>query len=191
MARPCAVCIHPSRAAIEQAILNGKAASGIARDFGFTYTRRTGEKAGEEAPDHRIVTRHRDQHMGKAYATAVAEREVQSGVAIAKRLEVLDEKVDLAIEHALEGEPVLVGDAPLLNDDGTQVMRRDWRLLLAAVREGRANAELLAKLAGRTESDTPDLDAIRQHLGSPEARKLLQQLEELAAREMTEKGGEK
>lgn len=183
MARQCAVCGHASRAAIETAILNGKAASTIARDFGFLYTR---SKDGAQVPDHRIVTRHRDTHMGRAYQHAMEEREVQSGVAIAKRLEHLDDQVDKVIAHALEGEPVIIGDAPLLNDDGSPVMRRDWRLLLAAVGHGRANAELLAKLSGRTEQDPQDLDAIRAHLASPEARRLLAQLESLAAREQTE-----
>lgn len=179
MARPCAVCVHASRAAIEQAILNRKAASHIAREFGFTYTR---SKDGETVPDHRIVTRHRDQHMGRAYQTAVQEAEVQSGVAIAKRLEHLDDQVDLVIQAATKGEPVIVGDAPLLDDDGRTVMRYDWRLLLAAVGHGRANAELLAKLAGKVEQDPQDLEAIRRHLDNPQARKLLAELEALAAK---------
>lgn len=178
MARPCAVCVHPSRSAIEQAILNGKTATGIARDFGFTYTR---SKDQVEVPDHRIVTRHRDDHMGRAYQTAMEEREVQSGVAIAKRLEHLDDQVDTVIKAALEGEVVIVGDAPLLDGDGRAVRRHDWRLLLAAVGHGRANAELLAKLAGKVEQDPQDLDAIRRHLESPEARKLLARLEAMAA----------
>lgn len=179
MARPCAVCVHPSRAAIEQAVLNGKAATHIAREFGFTYTR---SRDGETVPDHRIVTRHRDQHMGRAYQTAMQEREVQSGVAIAKRLEHLDDQVDKVIQAATTGEPVVVGDAPLLNEDGSPVMRYDWRLLLAAVGHGRANAELLAKLSGKVEQDPQDLDAVRRHLESPEARRLLAQLEALAAK---------
>lgn len=176
--KTCQVCVHESRLAIEQAILNGKPKAAIARTFGFTYTR---SKDGKVMPDHKVIARHADRCMAGAYQKAVEERENQSGVAIAARLAYLDEQVDLVITKAREGRPVMVGDVPLLNDDGTEMKAYDWRLLLAAVREGRSNAELVAKLSGRVEHDAEDLDAIRRHLDTPEARKLLARLEELAA----------
>jgi hypothetical protein len=179
MARPCAVCNHPSRAAIEQAILNQKSLSAIARDFpGFTYTRR---KDGAQVPDHKIIQRHRDGCMPDAYQKAVEERELESGVAIAHRLRMLDDEVDKVIAAANKGRPLMVGDIPLLDEDGQMVMVHDWRLLLAAVDRARANVELLAKLSGRTETDPQELDAIRRHLESPQARRLLAELEKLAA----------
>lgn len=176
----CRVCHHPSRLAIEQAILNAKPKSGIARDFGFVYTRGSD---GKEMPDHKVIQRHSDRCMAGAYERAVQNQETKSGEQIVKRLEQLDEEVDRVIDAARKGFPILVGDIPLLDDDGRQVLRHDWRLLLAAVREGRANAELTAKLSGRVEGEPEDLDKAREHLQSPEARKLLQQLERLAAQE--------
>lgn len=176
--RPCSICVHASRSAIEQAILNGKHKTAIARDFGFTYVRSADQKV---MGDHKAIQRHIDQCMPDAYARAVAEREVESGVAMAARLRYLDEQVDLVIEQAKQGTPVVVGDAPLLADDGKPILRYDFRLLLAAVKEGRGNMELLAKLAGKTEDAPEDLEQVRKHLDSPEARKLLAELDKLAA----------
>lgn len=179
-AKRCQVCTHPSRLAIEQAILNAKPKSAIARDFGFTYTR---SSDGATMPNHKAIARHAGRCMANAYERAVANQENKSGEQIVKRLEQLDEEVDRVIEAARKGFPVMVGDVPLLDDEGRQVMRHDWRLLLAAVREGRANAELVAKLAGKVEGDAGDLEAARRHLESPEARRLLQELERLQAAE--------
>lgn len=179
MAHPCRICVHDSRPAIEQAILSGKPRASIARNFGFTY--RSG-KTGEEVPDGNVVKKHIERCMPKAYQTAMAERENRSGVAMATRLEVLEQKVDLVIERAEKGEPVMVGDEPLLDDDGRQVMRFDNRLLLAAVREARGNVELMAKLAGAIpENKAEEVEAIRRRLESPEARKLLAALDALDA----------
>jgi hypothetical protein len=177
MARPCPVCNHESRPAIEQAILNGKSHSGIALTFGFTYTR---SKDGRTMGNHKVIKAHLD-HMGEAFRKAMDDREMASGEAMAARLRVLEAEVDKVLERANEGTPVVVGDVPLLNDDGKPIMRYDNRLVLAAVREARGNVELLAKLAGKVENDPEDLEATRAHLRSPEARRLLARLDELAA----------
>lgn len=178
----CRVCHHESRAAIEQAILNAKPKSKIARDFGFTYTRRRDEKI---IPDHKVISHHADVCMAGAYERAHADREKASGEAILTRLRSLDDQVDAVLDAARKGDPVVVGDVPLLNEDGTQVVRYDWRLVLAAVREGRANAELAAKLSGRLENDPQDPERIREALADPEARRLLAQLEETLAKGQT------
>jgi hypothetical protein len=183
MAKPCTVCNHPSRLAIEQAILNGKTLSAVATSFGFVYVSKRGTPDETEKPDHKIIQRHRDNCMAHAYATAMAEREQESGAAIAARLRYLDEQVDTVIQATLKGEPIMVGDVALLHDDGTMVMRHDFRLLLRAVGEGRRNMDLLARLAGKTDTDPADLDAIRAHLESPRARALLAELERLAMEE--------
>lgn len=179
MAKPCPVCIHESRSAIEQAILNGKAASAIAKTFGFTYTTR---KTGNEVGNHKVITNHRDNHMPGAYQAAMEDREKRSGNAMAARLEYLDDQVDHAIREARKGVPIVVGDVALLDDDGRPVMQYDLRLLLAAVREARGNVELMAKLAGAIpEGKSDELDLMRKRLETPEGRKLLAQIAELDA----------
>lgn len=181
MAKPCGICNNESRLAIEQAILNGKPLSQIARQFGITYTSSTTHK---EVGDHKAVQRHRDQHMGSAYQEAMKGRELQSGMAMAARLEQLEAEVDKVIARANQGEPVLVGDVPLLHDDGSQVVRYDSRLLLAAVRTARANVELMAKLAGAIpEGKEQELETIRRRLENPKTRRLLAMLDELDAQD--------
>jgi len=173
----CRVCSHDSRAAIEQAILNNKPKAQIALTFGFTYTRRKDNKV---MGDHKVIANHID-HMGEAFRAAMDDRDMASGEALAARMRALDAEVDKVIERANDGMPVMVADVPLLNDDGTPVMRYDNRLLLAAVREGRANIEMLAKLAGKVEAEPEDLDLVRAHLQNPKARALLAALEELTS----------
>ena len=175
----CPVCSHDSRAAIEQAILNGKPKTQVALTFGFTYTR---AKDGKVMGNHKVITNHLD-HMGEAFRKAMDDRDLASGEAMAARLRVLEAEVDKVLERANAGQPVLVGDVPLLDDEGRQVMRYDNRLVLAAVAQARANVELMAKLAGKVENDPEDLDAVRAHLQSPKARRLLAELEALAAQD--------
>lgn len=174
----CPVCSHDSRAAIEQAILNGKPKAQVALTFGFTYTRGSDQKV---MGNHKVITNHLE-HMGEAFQKAMEDRDLASGEAMAARLRVLEEQVDVVIQRANAGKPLMVGDVPLLDDEGRQVMVYDNRLLLAAIGHARANVELIAKLAGKVENDPEDLDKVRQHLRSPEARRLLARLDELAAK---------
>lgn len=182
MSARCPVCSHDSRAAIEQAMMNGKPAAQIAKTFGFTYTR---SKDGKVMGNHKVIKNH-EAHMGEAFRQALEDREMASGEAMATRLRVLEAEVDKVLERANEGVPVMVGDVPLLDDDGRQIMRYDNRLILAAIREARGNVELLAKLSGKVETDPGDVEAVRRHLKSPKARRLLAELEELAAQEAAE-----
>lgn len=174
----CPVCSHDSRAAIEQAILNGKPKAQVAKTFGFTYTR---SKDGAVLGNHKVIANHL-AHMGDAFKESMDARELASGEAMATRLRVLEAEVDRVIERANKGEPVMVGDVPLLNEDGSPVLRYDNRLLLAAIGHARANVELIARLAGKVEADPTDTESVRQHLRSPEARRLLARLDELAAK---------
>ena len=183
MSARCPVCAHESRAAIEQAILNGKPKAQVAKTFGFTYTRSKDQKV---MGNHKVIQNHLDRCMGEAFQKSLDAREMASGEAMATRLRVLEAEVDKVLARANEGKPLLVGDVPLLDDDGKPVMVYDNRLILAAIREARGNVELLAKLAGKLENDPEGMDAVRAHLQSPEARRLLARLEELAAQ--AEKG---
>lgn len=177
--RRCPVCTHDSRPAIEQAILNGKAHSQIALAFGFTYTRSKDQKV---IGNHKVIANHID-HMGEAFRKAMDERDLASGEALALRLRALEQEVDKVLERANDGTVVMVGDVPLLDDEGREVRAYDNRLVLAAVAQARANVEMMAKLAGKIETDPEDLDAVRKHLTSPKARRLLAELEALAAQE--------
>lgn len=181
MARPCSVCIHDSRAAIETAILAAKPATQIAKNFGLTYTTKAGTPDEKEVPDHRLITRHRDNHMRPAYDQAMADREATTGKAFSTRLQALDDAVDEVIRLAKEGRPLVVADVPLLNEDGSPIMVRDNRLVLSAVREARANLELAAKLAGRTDNEAVNLDPVKALMATPEGRALLAKMDQLAA----------
>jgi len=188
--RRCAVCAHPSILGINAAILNGKPFRAIARDFKIGS-----ERSGTFTPDHKKVTRHAEGCMATSFQQIQDTNLTAQGEAIQARLRFLDEQVDTAIKDALEGEPVMVGDAPLLNDDGSPKMRRSIahvRALLAAVREGRQNAALVAKLAGAMpEEDLEALERARAGLDNPEVRRLMLQVEELLAQQAQEAGHNK
>ena len=96
MSARCPVCSHDSRAAIEQALLNGKPKAQVAKTFGFTYRRGSD---GKEMGNHKVMTNHLD-HMGEAFKASVEGREMASGEAMAARLRVLEAEVDRVIERA-------------------------------------------------------------------------------------------
>lgn len=183
MSARCRVCSHESRAAIEQALMNGKPKATVAKMFGFTYTRRKDQAV---VGDHKVLENHLNRCMGEAYQKALEDRELASGEAMITRIRALEAQVDLVIERANKGEEVTNNGVPLLEQDGSPKVRYDNRLILNAVAQGRANIELMAKLAGKTEGETGDLDEVRRHLTSPEARRLLAKLDELAATRATE-----
>lgn len=174
--RRCPVCLHPSVLGINSAILNGKPYRAIARDFKIGS-----ERSGKFTPDHKKVSRHAEGCMETSYQKVQESNLTAQGEAIQARMKYLDEQVDTAIQDALAGEPIMVGDAPLLNDDGTPQMRRTIshvRALLAAVREGRHNQALIAKLAGAMpEEDQGALESARKGLEDPAVRRLIQQME--------------
>lgn len=176
----CQVCEHPSVFGINNAILNGKSYRALARDFKIGS-----EASGKFVPDHKKVIRHAENCMATSFQKVQDDNLTAQGAAIQNRLQQLDEHVDTAIQDALEGEPVMLGDTPMLKDDGSPMMIRrtaHLRVLLAAVREGRHNAELKAKLAGAMpEEDGSAADAARKGLEDPEVRKLMQQMEERMA----------
>lgn len=184
----CRVCAHPSRMAIDQAILNGKSFNQIARDFGWTYVRKSdGEAVANGAP----VRAHANRCMAEAYQAAKAETLLAAGTAISQRIQHLDGVADEVIERNRVGTPrfttVTQGDeevtVPLL-DPATGKALREWndRVLLIAVREARQNAETLARLAGALpEGDRDNLDHVRAAQADPETRRLLAEIDEKLA----------
>lgn len=176
----CPVCEHPSVLGINQAILNGKSFRSIAEHY-----RIGSERSGTFRPDHKKVSRHAERCLATSFQQIQKDSLEAQGAAMMARLKYLDEQVDTAITDALRGEIVMVGDAPMLDDDGNPVERRSIshvRALLAAVREGRHNVALVAKLAGALPDEDADaLERARKGLEDPEVRKLMQKVEELLA----------
>lgn len=176
----CQVCEHPSRLAIDQAILNGKSHRAIARDFNIG----SGVGTDHFKADHKKISRHIERCMGEAYRAAKEADLEASGLALVNRMKHLDDVVDEVLARARKGEPMVDSDGiPLLDEEGQP--RRLFRetVLLAAIREARRNTEMRAKLAGVTpEGDEGALEAAKAALASPEARRLLTQLDEALAR---------
>lgn len=184
MGSRCSVCQHPSVLGINQAILNGKSYRAIARDFKVGS-----ERSGTFKPDHKKVIAHAEGCMATSYQKVQEANLTAQGEALVARMKELDEHVDTVLREALEGDPVMVGDVPLLKDDGSPVTRRQLRVILAAVREGRHNTALRAKLAGAMpEEDQDALEKARQGLEDPEVRRLVQQMEERLAELETAQG---
>ena len=93
--------------------------------------------------------------------------------------------MNVAITDALKGRLVMAGDTPMLDANGEPMRERstgDLRVLLHAVAQGRANTELLAKLAGAVpDADQDAMDRARAAIGNPDARRLLAQLDQALA----------
>jgi len=176
----CPVCEHPSVLGVNQAILNGKSFRAIARDFKVGS-----ERSGQFRPDHKKIIRHAERCLTTSFQKVQETNLTAQGQAIQARLKFLEEQVDTAIEDARQGELVMVGDTPMLDDEGKPVYRRSIshiRALLAAVREGRQNQALVAKLAGALpEEDQDALEKARLGLEDPEVRRYVQMMEERLA----------
>ncbi len=188
--RRCQVCQHPSVLGINQAILNGKSYLSLARDYKIGST-----ASGDFKPDHKKVTRHAEGCLKTSYQQVTDQNLSQQGQALTARMKFLDEQVETAIKDALEGEVLMVGDTPMLEDDGSPKRVRTWRdtrTLLAAVREGRQNVVVVAKLAGAMPDDDMDaLEQVREGLLDPEVRRLTQELEERLAANQAANGGDR
>lgn len=188
--RRCPVCEHPSVLAINAAILNGKSYRALARDF-----RIGSERSGKFTPDHKKVSRHAEGCMATSFQEVQKANLTGQGEAIHARMKELEEHVNTVLADALEGRIVMVGDTPMLNDDGTPKRERttgDLRVIIAAVRESRHNQALVAKLAGALpEGDEAEMDDLRKLLEMPEARALVAKLEGMLAAKADAEGANK
>lgn len=181
--RPCQICQHDSRLAIDQAILNGKGVRAIARDFSIGSG-----KPGTDSfkPDHKKVTRHIERCMGEAYQKAKDADLEASGLALVNRMKMLDEVADEVIARHREGIPLVDAEGiPVLDPETGHVVRQyKDSTLLGAIREARRNTEMRAKLAGAVVDGPGDLlDRNRAALASPEARRLLAELDALTGKD--------
>lgn len=180
--RPCSICSHPSRLAIDQALLNGKGLRPTAVAFGIG----SGEFGTDTfKPDHKKVQRHIDKCMGEAYRAAKEADLEASGLALVNRMKQMDELVDEIIQRNREGVPLTDEHGPVLHPQtGEPIMRVNDRILLNAVSEARRNAEMRAKLAGALpEGDDDAVTKARAALSSPEARKALADLDGILAQQ--------
>jgi hypothetical protein len=188
--RRCPVCEHPSVLGINAAILNGKSYRAISRDF-----RIGSERSGKFTPDHKKVMRHAEGCMETSYQQVQKAKLEGQGEAIHARMKELEEHVNTVLADALEGRIVMVGDAPMLNEDGSPLRERttsDLRVIIAAVREARHNQALVAKLAGALpEGDEGEMDDLRKLLEMPEARALVAKLEGMLAAKADAEGANK
>lgn len=188
--RRCPVCEHPSVLGINQAILNGKSFRAIARDWKIGS-----ERSGNFTPDHKKVSRHAEGCMATSFQQIQESNLTAQGEAIHARMKYLEDQVDTAIRDALEGDVLMIGDTPMLDDDGNPKRVRTTahlRVLLAAVREGRHNQELVAKLAGAMpDEDQAALERARKGLEDEGARKLVQKLEQRLAELEADAGRDK
>lgn len=156
---PCPVCAHPSRAAIDQALVNGKSMRGLARDF--------------DLGDHKKIARHRDKCMAEAYQTARKESVEVAGNALSRRLDELDAVVDESLGRLRAGKKVIRDDLPVLLDDGTHLMYYDEPGLMRTIREARRNLDTRMRLAGiGADGDESEVAAARAGLEDPEMRRL-------------------
>lgn len=173
---PCRVCQHPDRAALEMALVNGKSQREVARTGGFTYT----DHAGQEQPDHKIVSRHIDRCMGEAYRIAKADDLAATGKAMLDRLGMLDTVVDESLERLRRGTVVTHDGVPLLEPDGQPVRKWAEADIRGTIREARRNLELRSRLAGVTPEGDPDAaDNARELLTQAAARLAINELEAL------------
>lgn len=172
----CRICNHDDRQAIETAILANKPKLAIAKSFGLGSTNK---ETGKFTPDHKLVTRHIEGCMATNVQAAVAEARTASGQAIVARLRYLDEVVDKVLDKAMKGETVTDSTGtPLLDSDGRPLVRANHKLALDAVKQARANAEMLAKLAGAAPDETAQAaEEARAALLNPVTRRMLNDVE--------------
>jgi len=171
---PCQVCQHDDRASIDQALINGKSTRAIARDF------QIGARPGtpEFVPNHGKVRRHVDQCLGEAFRAVKADNVEAVGLALVIRMKHLDQVVDETLARLREGTPVTDDTGPLLNADGSPMVRYQEPQIMAAVREARRNVETQARLSGALPDGDPDAaNEARKALSDPEVRRLSAQIE--------------
>jgi hypothetical protein len=183
----CQVCQHPSVLGINTAITNGKSYRAISRDYHIGS-----EASGTFKPDHQKVKRHAERCLATSFQEIQKTSMEVQGAAIHVRLKELEAHVDKVIQDAQEGDIVMVGDTPLLDEEGhprTHRTTSHLRVILGAVRESRQTQALIAKLAGAMpDEDTEGAEAAREGLKDPKVRALVQEMEKRLAELQTEAG---
>lgn len=160
MARVCTICGHDDRLNMEQALVNGKSLNQVATQFGVARS---------------SLNRHKNNCVAETIAVAKQAQAELRGLRLVDRVRMMDQYVDEVIHRARHPEPVteVLPDGETI----TKTPPPNDRIILAAVKEARSNAELVAKMLG----DIPPEDAAdkaRAALLSPETTALAAELEE-------------
>lgn len=160
----CSICQHPDRAAIDQALANSRSKTKIAEQFGVSYD---------------ALKRHAIKHAEPAISAAVQANKAALVASLTERLKRMDEIVDGVLVRTLNPQPETV---VLENGDTlTQTPPINERVVLAAIREARGNAELVARYLGGEPPDEQDAEHARRVLADPDLARRAAELEELAA----------
>lgn len=126
--KPCSACVHPQRKQIDLALASGVSLSATAKAHGL----------------HRsTVTTHRNKHLAAAVHAAVAADEANHGAELLHAVSDLQAKTMGILDAALEETEGFLGRKPRPE------------LALRAIREARANVELMARLQGDLEDGAP------------------------------------
>jgi hypothetical protein len=161
VARHCTICSHPDRHAVDLRLASPDCnLSALARDLGLTRN---------------AVARHRDNHLAqqRVLLDLTAEADALSQGAIHAQAQALYLR-SLEVLADLESGEIVGHD-----DAGQPIRRRSIATQLKAIREVRANVELLARLtlhgSGPTvEAERVDIDsAIERALRRAEERRAL------------------
>lgn len=166
----CQVCEHESRQAIEQALVNGKSARGISRQF---YIGSGGTDPATFKPDHSKVTKHRDRCMAATFQAATTEARVEAGSALIARVAEADQAIDEVLARARRGEAMFDPEGMPMIDmlTGQQVRHYRESTILAAVDRMVKVTDLRARLAGAIPDEDRDaIEQARAALDSPASR---------------------
>lgn len=156
----CTVCRHDERLVIEQMLVNGKSHQSIADRFGVSRS---------------AVQRHGAKCVPDVIAQAKQAEAELRGLRIVDRVRRFDQYVDEVIERARNPEPVV--EVLANGETVTHPVPPNDRIILQAIKEGRANAELVAKMLG----DLPPedgADKARKALLDPETARMVAEVEE-------------
>jgi hypothetical protein len=140
--RPCSVCHHPAREAIDRAIVGGESAPRIAAQH----------RVSDDA-----IRRHRAGHL------PVVLREARQREEEARDTAIRDLAEEQRQQEAAHGDDLL-GQVRQLHERTLLLLERaeaadDVRPALGAIREARGNLELLAKLIGELD-DRPQVNIL-------------------------------
>lgn len=126
------MCDSEHKAEVEVALTSGEPIRAVAKRYGL----------GRMA-----ISRHRDNHLSPAIAEVVEERQKRGAAKLVDRLEGLVKRAERLMDHAEHGHKLVCPSCKT-----GVVVSANSTAALAAMRELRANLELLGKVTGELDS---------------------------------------